>query len=92
LKVVVNMNIKNVIENFDHNSNNFPNGIGVNTDATLAETIYDWLHEGESHSHIIERILTHETLTDNEKVFALITAGQFMALGGLYEMAMEQEA
>jgi len=85
------LNIKKIIEKFNHNGVDFSSSIGISDDAILMETIYDWLHEGECHSRIIERILTHKTLTDNEKIFSLIVAGQVLALGGLREMVMRQE-
>ena len=81
LKNTINLN--KVIEKFDHNAEDLPNALGVLHTDTLAEAVYDWMHEHNDHSRVFEIILKHETLNDNEKLFCIMIMGQILSLTGI---------
>lgn len=85
------MNIKKILEEFNHNSDTLNEAIGVSnsTANTLRDTLQDWNKELDSYSRVVQRILSHESLLDAEKIFCLVEYGKIIILQRHFDEIIE---
>jgi hypothetical protein len=84
------MDITKVLEKMDHNSETLSEALNVtdNSANTLRNSLQDWNSKNTDHSRVIQIILSHETLTDNEKIFCLVEFGKLLVVQNQFDQML----
>jgi hypothetical protein len=85
------MDITKVLEKMDHNSETLSEALSVSDGNanTLRSSLQNWSSNNNDHSRVIQIILSHESLTDNEKIFCLVEFGKLLIIQNQFDQMVD---